>query len=128
MTETRALINMGQGAHLPRRSLMRLAAGLPLAALVPGCSSSERSPPVPPALANNVTVLGIPNGRFWGDTQGAALAAEGQAAFERERAAIGENARAGLPPAYFLAVSGGGDDGAFGSGFLCGRRDLVGEE
>jgi len=30
---------------------------------------------------------------------------------------------AGLPPAYYLAVSGGGDDGAFGSGLLCGWAD-----
>jgi len=28
-----------------------------------------------------------------------------------------------LPPAYFLGVSGGGGDGAFGAGVLCGWFD-----
>jgi len=71
-----------------------------------------------------VTVLGIQNARFWANTQGAALAAEGEHALKRERTAAGEVGRDGpLPPAYFLAVSGGGDDGAFGSGLLCGWSD-----
>src|SRR3954467_11082700 len=28
-----------------------------------------------------------------------------------------------LPPAHFLAISGGGGDGAFGAGLLCGWSD-----
>lgn len=81
-------------------------------------------PPVPPALADQVTVLGIPNARFWADTQGAALAAEGELALKRERTAAGEVGRNGeLPPAYFLAVSADANDGAFGSGLLCGWSD-----
>src|SRR5262249_26844268 len=48
----------------------------------------------------------------------------GELALKRERTAAGEVGRDGpLPPAYFLAVSGGGDDGAFGSGLLCGWSD-----
>ncbi|HSJ42307.1 MAG TPA: patatin-like phospholipase family protein, partial [Xanthobacteraceae bacterium] len=39
------------------------------------------------------------------------------AANERERNALGGKP---LPTAYFLAISGGGDDGAFGSGLLVG--------
>jgi len=40
----------------------------------------------------------------------------------RERAASGQTAGANrpLPPANFLAVSGGGDNGAFASGLLVG--------
>src|SRR5215831_16579466 len=106
-------------AGLQRRRFIKLVSSAPIAGLAAGCSSAERGPPVPAALADQVTVLGIPNARFWADTQGAALAAEGEAALKRERAATGE-ASGRLPPAYFLAVSGGGDDGAFGSGLLCG--------
>lgn len=42
------------------------------------------------------------------------------AALARERATLGLPDKAPLPPAYFLAVSGGGDNGAFGSGLLNG--------
>ena len=81
--------------------------------------------PAPPDLADQITVLGITNARFWPDTQGTALAREAVDALYRERAAA---KRAGLGldqfgPAYFLAVSGGGDDGAFGAGLLCGWYD-----
>lgn len=50
---------------------------------------------------------------------------EADAALARERAtgseSFGPHGR--LPPAYFLAISGGGDDGAFGAGLLCGWAD-----
>ena len=49
---------------------------------------------------------------------------EGMRALEREIAALraeGKNpTRANLPPVYYLAVSGGGDNGAFGAGLLNG--------
>jgi hypothetical protein len=69
-----------------------------------------------------VTVLGLTNARFWAD-QGDALIAEGTAALGRERAANATGRDAALPPANFLAISGGGDDGAFGAGLLCGWSD-----
>ena len=84
---------------------------------------------MPPAVADQVTVLGIQNGRFWPDTQGEALLREGVQALERERAAarITSGSSGGstvnLSPANFLAVSGGGDDGAFGAGLICGWSD-----
>ena len=82
---------------------------------------------MPPAVADQVTVLGIQNGRFWPDTQGEALLREGVQALERERAAAritgSSSAAANLSPANFLAVSGGGDDGAFGAGLICGWSD-----
>ena len=37
---------------------------------------------MPRALADNVTVLGIPNARFWPDTQGEALLREAMRALE----------------------------------------------
>ena len=120
------LHRMPSSAIVPvdRRSFIRLAACAPLVTLPAACSSTAREAAAPAALADQVTVLGIPNARFWPDTQGAALASEAEAALARERAAAGEAGRGGhLPPAYFLAISGGGDDGAFGSGLLCGWSD-----
>ena len=113
--------------RLDRRGLIGLAvSGLSLAS---GCSTLERGAPMPPAVADQVTVLGIQNGRFWPDTQGEALLREGVQALERERAAarITSGSSGGstvnLSPANFLAVSGGGDDGAFGAGLICGWSD-----
>jgi len=109
--------------RLDRRGLLWFAGFAPVAALA-GCSGLERGIPAPAAVADQITVLGIHNARFWPDTQGAALVTEGMEALARERAATGETCRdERLPPVYFLAVSGGGDDGAFGSGLLCGWSD-----
>lgn len=86
------------------------------------CSGLERGPALPAGSSDRVTVLGIPNARFWADTQGADLAREAIEARNRELAAA--NLPDGrLPPAYFLALSGGSDDGAFGSGLLCRWED-----
>jgi len=75
----------------------------------------------PAYIADQVTVLGLPNARFWAwfDTQGPLLIHEWEQAEERERAITGGS----LPPASYLAVSGGGGDGAFGAGLLCGWFD-----
>lgn len=92
------------------------------ALLLCSCGGLDRGAPAPPTLSDQVTVLGLTNARFWAD-QGEALTAEGMAALERERAANGAGRDRALPPANFLAISGGGDDGAFGSGLLCGWSD-----
>jgi hypothetical protein len=63
-------------------------------------------------------VTDIPNARFYLDSAGiAAMNREAFAALERERAAHGAGA---LPTANLLALSGGGQDGAFGAGLLTG--------
>jgi hypothetical protein len=96
---------------------------LPL--IVAGCSSLEREPAAPAELGGEVTVLGIANARFWPDTQGPAIIEEARDALERERFTGEEpwDKSAPPPPAYFLAISGGGDNGAFGAGLLCGWND-----
>jgi hypothetical protein len=104
-----------------RRRLLKAAIAAPILPAIAGCSTLDRGAAVPGRLADQVTVLGIPNARFWPDTQGAAMAREGMAAQAREHAATGAAGR--LPPAYFLAVSGGSDSGAFGAGLLCGWHD-----
>jgi predicted patatin/cPLA2 family phospholipase len=93
--------------------------------LLAGCSGPGREPPAPRELSEQITVLGIPNARFWPDTQGAALLREAQASLQLERRAAGlpPGSTEGLPPANFLAISGGGDNGAFASGLLCGWQE-----
>lgn len=66
--------------------------------------------------------LGIPNARFFADDDPAPMLAEAARALERERAALraaGQPTRP-MPPASFLAVSGGSDNGAFGAGLING--------
>src|SRR3954470_7057910 len=108
-----------------RRRFIGLAAAVPAVSLLGGCAGLDRGPPPPPTLADQVTVLGIRNARFWPDTQGQALVAEAIEALRRERAATAQPlGRYGdLPPADFLSLSGGGEDGAFGAGLLCGWSD-----
>ena len=80
-----------------------------------GCASTDRLPPVPLAMASKVNV-DIPDARFYPDTDGQRMAALGVQSYKRALAAH----HGKLPTAYFLAISGGGDDGAFGAGLLNG--------
>jgi patatin-like phospholipase len=92
-----------------------------LAATLSACASPEREPGVPLALTDRAAVLGgLPNARYFADTQVPDMTREAYAALDRERAQLGpvRAAGGGLPPANFLAVSGGGDNGAFGAGLL----------
>jgi predicted acylesterase/phospholipase RssA len=105
----------------PRRYVFR-AVWLLMTLLTAGCASLERSPSAPLNLTDQAAVLGIPNARFYADTQGAAIAQEALRAIERERVALPTlgGGGTGLPPANLLALSGGSDDGAFGAGLLVG--------
>ena len=58
-----------------------------------GCSTLDRVAPMPPGVADQVTVLGIQNARFWPDTHGDELVREGIEALDRERAAAGLTGR-----------------------------------
>ncbi len=88
------------------------------------CSHPGRLPSVPRADTARAQPLGIPNARFFADGDITPMIQEGMRSLEREAAALraeGRNpTRANLPPAYYLAVSGGGDNGAFGAGLLNG--------
>src|SRR5215469_651665 len=106
--------------QLSRRSLLKFAVWTPVVSLASGCAGLERGAPFPPELADQITVLGLTNARFWPDTQLTAMVREATETLARERAAQGYTSNEPLPPVSFLAVSGGGDDGAFGAGLLCG--------
>ena len=96
------------------RISLALISVLALSLFATGCASSDRLPPVPLAMASKVNV-DIPDARFYPDTDGQRMAALGVQAYRR---ALDHHGK--LPTAYFLAISGCGDDGAFGAGLLNG--------
>jgi predicted patatin/cPLA2 family phospholipase len=85
-----------------------------------GCATPPRSPPMTIQQAKQVFVLGIPNARFK-ITDNDGLTREFVSAAQREITSLRDAGHVGqLPPANFLAVSGGGDNGAYGAGLLIG--------
>jgi hypothetical protein len=105
-----------------------LRKSLSFAALVIGvvalgaCSIPERGAAVPAADTARALPLGIPNARFFADGDPKAMIEEGTRAFEREQATLRAEGKPAtrLPPVYYLAVSGGGDNGAFAAGLMNG--------
>jgi len=76
---------------------------------------------VPLELTTRAVVPGIPNARYWVLSNVEALVRDALAARQREEAALAQAGRAGeLPALELLAISGGGDKGAFGAGLLNG--------
>jgi hypothetical protein len=107
------------GPQGPTRRLFG-AGVLAAPSVLAGCASPVRLAAVPREDAARATVLGLPNERFFFVNDPLPVGQEFVAAGERERAYRGLRANAALPPAQLLAVSGGGEDGAFGAGLLCG--------
>lgn len=86
-----------------------------------GCATLGRLEAVPRQDTTRAVIPGIPDARFWVDTDLDPLIREIHVAIEREQAEwVHDGHRGALPSANFLAVSGGGDDGAFGAGLLVG--------
>jgi hypothetical protein len=86
-----------------------------------GCSLPERLTAVPQSKTTLAQIPGIPNARYFPDTQIDLMAQETLAARNREAAALAQEGHRGLlPETNILAVSGGGADGAFGAGLLNG--------
>jgi predicted acylesterase/phospholipase RssA len=81
----------------------------------------ERLPAVPEALTTRAVIPGIPNARYWVGLEIDSFTRDVLVARERELAFRASSGQTGeLPPADLLALSGGGDKGAFGSGLLNG--------
>ena len=99
------------------RKILRL--GLLFAALVMlGCASAPLHKQVPAELADQVEIPGIPDARFWGDeypryTRALLLNSTDEMIKERNLSIYGV-------PHNYLAISGGGANGAFGAGLLYG--------
>lgn len=99
-------------------SLSMLLAGI---ALLGACSYPERGPSVPVADTARALPLGLANARFFADADPRPMIDEAARAYEREEATRrAEGGPTRPPPVNYLAISGGGDDGGFGTGLLNG--------
>ncbi len=105
-----------------RRALLGATLGIGTATLLPGCAIPPRLAAVPASQSGEARVLGLPNERFRIATpQGqAGFDQEVVAALARRRRALGLPDGAMVPELNLLAVSGGGENGAFGAGLLNG--------
>lgn len=103
-----------------RRHLLRMAAGGGASALLAGCALPVRGRAVPLSQAAHASVLGLPNERFFPLHGTEPIEVEFLAVEERQRLSLGLPPNAPLPAVQFLVVSGGGENGAFGAGLLCG--------
>jgi predicted acylesterase/phospholipase RssA len=89
--------------------------------LLLACAGPERLAAVPEGRTTEAQIAGMPNIRYWVDEDAQPFVQEALQSRQREleyRARIGQTGP--LPPTYLLAISGGGDNGAFGAGLLCG--------
>ena len=106
--------------HLPsRRGLLALGGS----ALLSACGTPPRLPAVPRGQVGYATIMGLPNERFYPTLKVDAYDNE-----IIERLALGQRlhgttSAANARPINLLAVSGGGEDGAYGAGVLCGWTD-----
>ena len=98
-----------------------LTALLLMTAVLQGCATPGRLPAVPPELQGKVVVPGLSDVRYRPGVDNDRLAEDGKESIRRELAWHAEQGLPEqLPPAHFLAISGGGDNGAFGAGLLNG--------
>jgi hypothetical protein len=94
-----------------------------LCAGLAACAAAIARNPVPPALDSDAQVLGMgpTQVRYWGDQLPPNADAIVKEKWEQTRAGRPEFVRNGRRPVVnFLALSGGGSDGAFGAGVLAG--------
>jgi predicted patatin/cPLA2 family phospholipase len=82
-----------------------------------GCATLDRLPAVTYAQAKQAEILDIPDARFYVSETKLILDLAVKASQRRNLA------RGVTATRYFLAISGGGDDGAFGAGLLVGWSD-----
>lgn len=112
-----------RGASRARLKTARaLAASLVASVMLSACATLDRLPAVPLALATEIQPLDIPYARFYADGNPALLEGLARQTIAKRRAYL---SKAGIRPkrgaeTSFLAISGGGDDGAFGAGLLVG--------
>src|SRR3954451_21996387 len=112
---------MSGRAIYDRRHILGMTAGSGIATLLAGCQTLEplkRGPAVPKSGTLQASVLGLPNERFFPSHGSEAIDREFKAAVQRRRRFLGPEVAAQhasgqeLQRGEFLAVSGGGEDGA----------------
>lgn len=106
--------------NTPRLAALRAVLLLAPLCLLAACSVSRKSA-VPVELQDQALVFGNPALRTWDSALNKPFTEELFRQVKREfelREKAGESGP--LPPAHYLAISGGGADGAYGAGILCG--------
>lgn len=105
-----------------RRILSSIVSILFTSGLMAGCITGPERASVPPDRASAASIEHVELARFWGDEVTPALRAVVDQQYGQMRQAVLSGARS--PSAFehadFLAISGGGADGAFGAGYLTG--------
>ena len=116
---------MTRGSHSLWRGavLAGVTAAAAAALSTAGCASTSRRQAVPAGMTPRAEVPGYPSDiryfpRDFEDVR--QFEEDFVASWARERAALGLAPGTPLPPAAYLAISGGGDNGAFGAGLLNG--------
>jgi predicted acylesterase/phospholipase RssA len=94
-----------------------LAGSAALVLLIQGCAALMPYHPPPAHRQDQVEMADLPGIRAWADAPSDSLEKSAIESIEQEKAAHGGKLE---PVAYGLALSGGGGDGAFGAGLLCG--------
>ena len=114
---------MNLGSIFTRRAKgwFRIAmAALVMQSAVTGCSTPQRLSAVP-EVATARADPGLGHVRFMVRSDPAPFAAEALNSLKKEQAWLASQGHVGpMPPVNFLAISGGGDNGAFGAGLLNG--------
>ena len=89
-----------------------------LAVIITGCSSAPERKPLPAKLTTEAGIPGIPEARFWGDE----WPKYGLERFQSFTDTEFEQFFSGIykQPHNYLAISGGGANGAFGAGLFAG--------
>ena len=95
--------------------------------VIQGCITPKRLPAVPDSLTTNAVIPGIPKARIWVHSPQVMdnlleYIVERRSVANRELSRKGLN-QGTLPAQNFLAISGGGDKGAFSAGLLVGWSD-----
>jgi len=109
--------------HTPRSIsvLGKAIATIATVLLVVSCASSGSRVAVPDNLVSEASVTGLTQIRFWGDQSPPNLNEIVKEKYQQTKSARPKMVRKGARPVLnFLAISGGGSDGAFGAGLLTG--------
>lgn len=100
-------------------SMFAVLALVPLLLAPSGCGALPRKA-IPQDSLEAAQIPGMADVRFWGDAHDPKIDLAFRSSIERERVALKLDSVTELPASNFLALSGGGSNGAFGAGLLCG--------
>jgi predicted acylesterase/phospholipase RssA len=107
-----------------KNSIARITAilGLGMHLTLCGCAQLSREDAVPATLTQAAMTTDVTDARFWPELDQGRAAAIAELAASRERDSLIQAGQSidHLPAANYLAISSGGDDGAFGAGLLVG--------